>query len=323
MAKDNARLIEVDVMPLDQWLELLLNPPDGVLFVDYKFPTNKHLQEYVDTIGYRSEEEVRSLLLRLLIPSTSLGCDELNFRTLRAARRSDHPPELYEAMIDRQYYRRLVPYSAGRSRIPPWEGITWVLDLLPHFPNQVLSTLNAYVLAHAQILPDGRLEGLQDTVSVIRAKFIGLPGTQDEKVEFLLGRSPRDFEHLVERLYSDMGYETRLTPYQKDGGRDVVATRSAPGRVERLLVECKRSFRPIGVEQVRALLGVVSAEKVNKGVVATTSRFTVPASKFAEENHLELVSGDQLVRLMNEHLGAKWPLHVDRLVTASQRENDC
>lgn len=260
------------------------------------------------------------MLLRLLIPSTSLGCDELNLEILRAARRAGLSG-LYEAMIHRQYYRRLVPYSAARSRIPPWEGITWVLDLLPHFPSQALEALNAYELAHAQELLDGRLEGLHDATAVIRAKFIGLPGTQDEKVQFLLSRSPRDFEYLVERLYSGMKYETCLTSPQKDGGRDVVATRHTPGRAERLLVECKRYSGPVGVKEVRALLGVVAAEKVNKGVMATTGRFTGPARTFAEENRLELVSGDQLVRLMNEHLGAKWPLHVDRLITESQLKN--
>lgn len=320
MANDNLRLIETDDMPLARWLELLSDPPDGVVFVDYKFPTNGHLQEYVETVGDRSEEEVRCLLLRLLIPSTSIGCDEYHLNDLYAAMREDS--ERFEAMTELQYYRRLVPYSAGRSRIPPWEGITWVLDLLPHFPSQALGALNAYVLAHAQQLPDGRLEGLHDAIAVIRAKFIGLPGTQEEKVQFLLGISPRNFEHLVERLYSDMGYETYLTPYQKDGGRDVIATRFTLGRVERLFVECKRSSSPIEVEQVRALLGVVSAEKVNKGVLTTTSRFTGPAIQFAEENRLELVSGDQLVRLMNEHLGAKWPTHVDRLITESQRKNN-
>ena len=317
MVHDDDRLIEVEGMPLNRWLELLFDPPDKTLFVDYKFPTIGHLQEYVETVADRSEEEVQRLLLRLLIPSTSLGCDGINFETLRAARRGNLS-ELYEAMISRQYYQRLIPYSVGRSSIPPWEGITWVLDLLPHFPGQALAALNAYALAHAQQLPDGRLEGLQDAIAVIRAKFIGLPGTQDEKVQFLLGRSPREFEHLVERLYSDMGYDTVLTPPQKDGGRDIVATRRMLGKAESLLVECKRYSKPVGVDRARALLGAVSDAKANKGVIVTTGRATGPARDFAEGNPLELITGDQLVRLMNEYLGARWPLHVDRLITESQ-----
>jgi len=36
-----------------------------------------------------------------------------------------------------------------------------------------------------------------------------------------LGR--QDFERLVERLYEKMGYETKLTPAQKDKDRDVIA----------------------------------------------------------------------------------------------------
>lgn len=55
MAQDDAQLIEVDDMPLARWLKLLFDPPYGALFVDYKFPTEGHLQEYVETVGDRSE----------------------------------------------------------------------------------------------------------------------------------------------------------------------------------------------------------------------------------------------------------------------------
>lgn len=319
MAQDDTGLIDVGELSLARWLELLADPPNESTFVDYKFQTADHLQEYAETISERSEDDVYKLLLKFLIPSTSMGCDERHFHSLRTVKRD--VPELYEAMIARQYYRRLVLYKGNRSKVPPWEGITWVLDLLPHFPNQALMALEAYILAHAQELPDGRFEGLSDASAVIRAKFIGLPGNQDEEVQFLLERSPRDFEHLVERLYSVMGYKTELTPPQKDGGRDVLAATRMPGKAEQLLVECKRHSGRIGVEKVRALNGVARSEKVNKGVLITTSSFTRPADKFAEDNHLELIPGDQLVRLMNEHLGAKWALHVDRLITESRLKN--
>jgi len=64
----------------------------------------------------------------------------------------------------------------------------------------------------------------------------------------------------------------------------------------------------------------VSGEKVNKGVVVTTSRFSKPAQKYADENpRLELIDADRLVLLMNEHLGPSWPLHVERLVSESEK----
>lgn len=74
-----------------------------------------------------------------------------------------------------------------------------------------------------------------------------------------------------------MRYET-LTPARKDGGRDVIATKRKPGSLEHTRIECKLyNEEPIGLRVVQRLLGVVSGEKVNKGVVVTTSVFTKPA----------------------------------------------
>jgi restriction system protein len=228
---------------------------------------------------------------------------------------------MFQRKINKRYYQRLVLHASGESQVPPWEGITWILDLLPHFPKKALEGLYAYTLAHAQILSDNRYTGLHDAAVIIRAKFIGMPGTKGEKIQFLLDLSPREFEHLVERLYHYMGYETQLTPAQKDGGRDIIASKNAPGKLEHLRIECKRYNSSVGVPIVRGLLGVVSHEKVNKGVLVATSRFTRPAQKFANDNpRLELISGNQLVILMNEHLGPSWPIHIERYVTDSQRQ---
>ena len=118
-----------------------------------------------------------------------------------------------------------------------------------------------------------------------------------------------------------MGYETRLTPPCKDGGRDIIATKRKPGRLEHARIECKfYNEEAVGLGVVQRLLGVVSGEKVNKGVVVTTSRFSKTAVKYVEQNpRLELINGDLLILLMNEHLGPQWPLHIERLVSASER----
>src|SRR5262249_39598166 len=45
---------------------------------------------------------------------------------------------------------------------PPWEGVTWILDLLPNNPRAAIHTLEAYFEAHGLLLPDGRINGLFD-----------------------------------------------------------------------------------------------------------------------------------------------------------------
>lgn len=315
--ESDTEFIEVREMPLDEWLELVFNPPEGKRFLNVAFPTEKHQQEYIATIDKRSEEDVKSLLYRFLIKSGTLGIsDQLDLAGFLALEKAD--PEMFERMSQLQYYRRLAHNAAGNKQVQPWEGITWVLDLLPHFPKLALEGLNAYLMAHIQLLPDWRIHGLFDALEIIRAKFIGVPGTKTETIQFLLNLQPREFECLIERLYNSMDYETELTPAQKDGGRDVKARKQIVGQQERLLIECKRYGDVVGVEIVRALYGVVTDEKANKGVLITTGRFTKDAQEFAERNSIELINGNELVPLLNEHLGPKWPLHIERYVAESQ-----
>ena len=317
-----SKYIEVKDLSLDEWLELVFNPPEEKIFISVAFPTERHRKEYIDNIDKLSEVEVNRLLYYFLIKTGSVGpTDELRLQGMISAQRD--APELFKSMIERQYNKRLILNASGRKEVPIWEGITWIFDLLPHFPKQALEALNSYILAHAQALPDWRYSGLLDATVIIRAKYIGLPGTREKEVAFLYDLASRDFEYLVERLYDALGYDTELTPAQKDGGRDIKAKKTTVSNQEYLLVECKKYRNPVGVETVRALYGVISSEKVNKGVIVTTSRFTRGAQKFAAENpRLELISGDDLVGLMNEYLGPKWSLQVERYISDSKRKKE-
>jgi restriction system protein len=306
-------------VPLEDWLRAVLCSANIDLLIDYQFPTDAHKDQYLKTIKNRSEEDVVKLLRKFLVPSCWLGADKSHMEWLLDLESND--PGRFKKLMQSQYLRRVFDYFSGQSTQFPWEGITWVLDLLPHFPKDALEGLKAYVLAHIQQLPDGRLNGLSDAQEIIRAKFIGIPGSNSEKVAFLLSLNWRTFECLVERLYDSMGYETRLTPPSKDGGRDIIATKRKPGRLEHARIECKfYNEEAVGLGVVQRLLGVVSGEKVNKGVVVTTSRFSKTAVKYVEQNpRLELINGDLLILLMNEHLGPQWPLHIERLVSESER----
>lgn len=307
--------IEVEELSLDEWLELMREPPLDATFADYQFPTDGHKSDYIAKIGERSEEEVLLLVRRFLIPTCTLGGDRYKLEWIKKAAKDN--PEI----LRREWVKRLLFWDITKGKAPPpWEGITWIIDLLPHWPGEALKGLDAYFLAHAQQLPDGRVCGLSEAAELIRAKFIGLPGNLREQVNTLKETSPRVFEHLVERLYSKIGYETKLTPPSKDGGRDIIAWRTDTSKAEHLQIQCKRYESNVGVSYVRELLGVVSAEKVNKGVLVTTSNFTRPSKLFAQNNpRIELIHGQALVALMNEHLGARWPGAIERLVLESQK----
>lgn len=301
-------------LPLEQWLALIARASTNDLVVDYKFPTHRHKSEYMDSIQNRSESEVIDLVRRFLIPSCSLGIDEIHLGQLGNYIRHCSTRERFE------WERRAVTWLVSRGGTsPPWEGITWVIDLLPHWPGEAIKAIDAYFLAHAQLLPDGRFVGLSEATELIRAKFIGVPSSVHGQLKLLKELTPRGFECIVERLYHKLGYSTLLTPSSKDGGRDIVATRTERTRSEELKIQCKRYESNVGVPALRELLGVVSSEKSNKGVLVTTADFSRPARDFAKLNpRIELINGADLVLLLNEHEGS-WRTRLESLIMDSEK----
>ena len=79
-----------------------------------------------------------------------------------------------------------------------------------------------------------------------------------------------------------------------------------------------RKRKNIGVEQTRALLGVVSNEKANKGILVSSSDFTTEAKKFQYANpRLELIGNNDFQLLMNTHFGSKWSNNIDYIISNS------
>jgi len=103
--------------------------------------------------------------------------------------------------------------------------------------------------------------------------------------EKMFSLSPRQFEELVAELFYREGFDVELTPEKKDGGRDVIAISHNELSSHLYLAECKRYSpnRPVGVEYVRSLYGVVEAEKATRGIIATTSYFTKGAQAFSQD----------------------------------------
>lgn len=108
----------------------------------------------------------------------------------------------------------------------------------------------------------------------------------------------RDLEILVAELYRLKGYKVRERTISEepnpDGGIDLELL--AHGK--RYVVQCKKYVRDsIGVEQVRALVGVMTKDH-SGAIFITTSTFTEDAQRYAlERGNVELLD---LTRLWNE-----------------------
>lgn len=302
----------------DEWFNLIRDFPDQAPFYGQCFPSDDIEKEFLSNNNI-SRADVYQVLERFLLQSTTFPQhDASNLNHLKSI--LAHEENAVEWLSNHPYYTRLMIWSQKQEGPPPWEGITWVLELLPNHPKRAIEALEHYLIAHFPYLPDWPINGMFDAMTVIRAKFIGVPGDELEKVEFLLKRDSREFEHIIERLYSKMGYRTTLTQATRDGGKDVVATRETSAQNETVAVECKLYNHTIGVDLVRTMRGVIAYGGYNKGVIFTTKNFSHNAEKLAATDHaVELVSGDKLVILLNKYFGIDWPYYIDKIIFQSRQ----
>lgn len=114
-----------------------------------------------------------------------------------------------------------------------------------------------------------------------------------------------DFEHLVRELFSKHfekdGGEVHVTQASRDGGVDAVAFDPDPIRGGKMVIQAKRYTNTVGVSAVRDLYGTVVNEGAVKGILITTSDYGPDAYEFAKDKPLSLLSGSNLLHLLQEH----------------------
>ena len=118
----------------------------------------------------------------------------------------------------------------------------------------------------------------------------------NEKVLKYLAENPqelyhlqdRDFEKVMAEIYRKLGYKVELTQETRDGGKDIIIRKPEVLGDFVYYVECKKysASRHIGVGIIRNLVGTVNTDRVNGGILATTSFFTKDAKKFIIESKL-------------------------------------
>ena len=119
----------------------------------------------------------------------------------------------------------------------------------------------------------------------------------------------KEFEYLVSEAYKRKGFSvSENLGSGSDGGVDVVLEKDD----EKILVQCKnwRSTK-VGVTVVRELLGVVTAESASKGIIVCSGDYTKDAVDFANNNNIELVTGESLAILIAS-VQKKQSRHVKR-----------
>lgn len=121
----------------------------------------------------------------------------------------------------------------------------------------------------------------------------------------------RKFEEVVAAVLGGLGYEVVLTKRSRDGGKDLYALHRSDLGEQLYIVECKRygPDRPVGVDVVRSLYGVVQQERATMGIVATTSYFTTEALEFRRvvKYGLSLKGYQDLLSWLERYFSLKGP----------------
>lgn len=149
-------------------------------------------------------------------------------------------------------------------------------------------------------------------------------------LDTILSKTPRDFEHLVAKLLSRMGYggqvenASAVTKASHDGGIDGVIKEDILG-FGRIYIQAKRYARDnaISREDIQKFVGALAVAQSNKGVFITTSRFSEHARRYAQElngsTNLVLIDGVQLAKYIYQY---NVGMQTSRVVEIKELDSD-
>jgi hypothetical protein len=113
---------------LAQWLDDILSDDENNRRRLWEFPNEELYEEYLAVAGDRPDNEVRDVIRRLLIPSGAIGYDRIIYQAYLGMRDKefddDDMAQWRMAWINSDYVQRVVRYYGGKTKNPPWEGIT-------------------------------------------------------------------------------------------------------------------------------------------------------------------------------------------------------
>ncbi|MFS8866541.1 restriction endonuclease [Synechococcus sp. H55.11] len=154
-----------------------------------------------------------------------------------------------------------------------------------------------------EISPETPLEQLENAYKNLRDKLA------DELLARLKKASPAFFEKVVVELLVKMGYGGSRVDAGKaigrsgDGGIDGIIKEDKLG-LDVVYIQAKRwDSNPVGRPDVMQFVGALQAQRANKGIFMTTSRFTDDARSYVSQigSKIVLIDGEQLTNLMIEH----------------------
>ncbi len=301
-------VLEASVWPdgFPQSFTLAYDPSSSLLGIDYVLPSMEIIPEAKTYKYVKSRDEITTTA-ETATKRRTLYKSVINQSALRV---------LHEIFESDRY---------GLAETVALNCFVHTVDLATGQPTQpcllsVRTTREIFMAINlAQVDPEACLKGLAAAVSpkpsdlapvrpVVELKLIDPRFVEEEDVlseldqrPNLMDLSPSEFESLITNLFTAMGLETRQTQASRDGGVDCVAYDPRPIFGGKVVIQAKRYKNTVGVAAVRDLYGTLQNEGASKGILVTTSGYGTASYEFAEGKPLELLSGPNLLYLLEEH----------------------
>jgi len=123
-------------------------------------------------------------------------------------------------------------------------------------------------------------------------------------LEYIHKMKSRQFEEFVAELFEKQGYNVKLTPQTRDGGKDLFILEDRTLGKFLYYLECKKlaPHRPVGVRMVRELYGTVMRDRATAGILVTSSYFSDPSKDFTEaiSNQMSLIDYNKLCNIIKD-----------------------
>lgn len=192
----------------------------------------------------------------------------------------------YEIFLD--FENDLTDFS---QRNPDFSKYNGALSLLGYFQKYIWLP----IFAKYETRVNGLTCRLNDILDAFNNRYQIMIDTQYQLI------SPFEFEELISELFNKMGYLTEVTSKSGDYGVDVIAKKEN----EIIAIQAKKYSigNNVGNRTVQMLIGAMAFKnyKATKGVLVTTSDYTIQAHEQAKENPVELWNLNYLNKMITKY----------------------
>ncbi len=142
---------------------------------------------------------------------------------------------------------------------------------------------------------------LKESNALRSAEIVRLSTAWLARSDTYFSMSPTEFEDAVARLFLELGYDVKQTPYSNDGGKDAILWKGS----KKYVLECKRYDREAltGRRDMQILIAAMHDEGADGAFFVSTGRFARTATVYAKENGIRIYDGDHLPILVNSAFG--------------------